>query len=174
MAEDALRTSTEQERTLVGIRACRHADTVGRYTKGLSVNETTRRGIEAACEQLDYRHIVEERARALGDTIPAPPVPSTNPVADLRKALEDERRAARYVVLGSEPLDRHNAWAGFEIKDGIARRITPEVNEDTAHAWLGRARHAALHGTMFPSFCQRGHLQETIGLCGTCLRGTGR
>lgn len=108
---------------------------------------------------------------ALRDTVPAPPVPSTNPVADLRKALANERREAKYVILAS---DRHNAWAGLEITDGIARRITPEVNEDTARVWLGRARYAAVHGTMNPSFCQRGHLQETIGLCGTCLRGTKR
>ena len=61
----AQKQSTEQQRTLAGLRAGRHADTVGRYSKGLNVTETTRRQIEDACHELGYEHIVAERLRAL-------------------------------------------------------------------------------------------------------------
>jgi len=61
----AQQKSTEQERTLAGMRAGRHADTVRRFANGLNVTEPTRRAIEAACHELGLEHIVVERMRAL-------------------------------------------------------------------------------------------------------------
>ena len=61
----AQRKSTQQERTLVGVSSSRHADTVGRFARGLNVTETTRQAIEVACSELGYEHIVLERLRAL-------------------------------------------------------------------------------------------------------------
>ena len=61
----AQRQSTEQQRTLIAVRAGRHPDTVRRYANGLPVTETTRRAIEDACVELEADHIVLERRRAL-------------------------------------------------------------------------------------------------------------
>jgi len=97
------------------------------------------------------------------DTIPAPPVPSINP-------HDVERKRNRYAIFGR----RDSTYCGIEVLDGIAKRITPLTTEDVAHEWLHRAQLSAVHGTMFPEFCERGHLKETVGLCGQCLSGGGR
>ena len=94
------------------------------------------------------------------DTVPAPPVPSTNPTAI-------ERKLNRYAIFGR----KDSTYCGIEILDGIATRITPLITEDAAHEWLHRAQLSAVRGTMFPEFCVRGHLKETVGLCGRCLKG---
>jgi len=61
----AQKKSTEPERSLTGLRAGRHTDTVKRFTEGLNVTETTREAIENACHELGFEHIVCERLRAL-------------------------------------------------------------------------------------------------------------
>lgn len=61
----AQKISTEHERTLVGVYVNLHTDTVGRFSQGLNVRETTRRAIEDACHELGLQHIVIERMRAL-------------------------------------------------------------------------------------------------------------
>jgi hypothetical protein len=62
---EAKRQSTEHQRTQVGAISGRHPDTVKRYSGGLNVTASTRQHIEIACRELEYEHIIEERARAL-------------------------------------------------------------------------------------------------------------
>jgi hypothetical protein len=97
------------------------------------------------------------------DTVPAPPVPSINPTAV-------ERKLSQYALLGG---DHGLTFVGLEILDGRALRITPMLDEERAKAWLTLVRLSVTEGTMFPEFCVKGHLKETVGLCGTCLKGGG-
>lgn len=101
------------------------------------------------------------------ETVPAPPVESTNPI-------DVERKRNRYAILEQEPLERHCGFWGLEVVDGIARRVTPMIDEEVALLWLMRARSSVTYGSAFPEFCERRHLRETPGLCDTCLKGSSR
>jgi hypothetical protein len=101
------------------------------------------------------------------DTIPAPPVPSTNPMADLRRELEESRVAIRHT-----PTRFHGIMRRV---DGVYHDVTPPIYHlDIAEEWQRRARHSISYGSSFPSFCLKGHLKETPGICGSCLSGTGK
>jgi hypothetical protein len=101
------------------------------------------------------------------DTIPAPPVPSTNPIAELRRTLEESR-----VNIRSTPTRFHGVKL---MEDGTFHDVTPPIyHKNVAEEWLQRARFAITYGTMFPDFCQKGHLKTTRGLCGMCLSGKGK
>jgi len=95
------------------------------------------------------------------ETVRAMPVPSRNPIAE-------ERDRSRYAILR---LDGP-CFAGLSIEDGVANRITPDMNEEDARRWLSKAQSSAVHGTVFPTFCKKGHLRDTRTVCGTCLKGT--
>ena len=101
----------------------------------------------------------------LPDTIPAPPVPSINPTAV-------ERKLSRYVIYGGTGLYEEQ-FVGLEIEDGMALRITPMLDAERAKHWLKLVQLSVTEGTMFPEFCQKGHLKETVGICGRCLSGGG-
>jgi hypothetical protein len=101
------------------------------------------------------------------DTIPAPPVPSTNPTALLRRLLEESR-----VNIRATPTRFHGVKL---MQDGTMHDVTPPIyHKDIAEEWLRRARYSISFGSMFPEFCEKGHLKVTSGLCGQCLSGKGR
>jgi hypothetical protein len=101
------------------------------------------------------------------DTIPAPPVPSVNPVAELRRQVDESAVAVRRVTsLGDQRYVGMQSM-GFWFDD-----VTPHMDSDDACAWLSAARAAITHGSVPPEFCINRHLKTTTGLCGHCLRGT--
>jgi hypothetical protein len=54
---------------------------------------------------------------------------------------------------------------------GLYEDVTPSLSVVVGAEWLRLARMSVTDGTMFPEFCEKGHLKETVGLCGKCLRG---
>jgi hypothetical protein len=103
----------------------------------------------------------------LRDTVPAPPVPSTNPTADLRRKLEQGYAGVREDANAVGPV----RFVCMKRIESIFYDVSPRVTKETAYAWLTAARLALTDGTMEPEFCQKGHLKVTHGLCGTCLTG---
>lgn len=104
------------------------------------------------------------------DTVPAPPVASSNPTAELRKSIE----ASDVVVRRTKSSwgGDGGGWVGMKRREaGIYEDVTPELTADAAMEWLRRARLSIREGTVFPAFCRNGHLKETYGVCATCLRG---
>jgi hypothetical protein len=101
------------------------------------------------------------------DTVPAPPVPSTNPIAELRRELEESR-----VNIRSTPTRYHGVQ---QMDDGTMHDMTPPIFKfEIAQEWIRRARHSISYGSAFPDFCRGNHLQTTPGLCEQCLSGTGK
>ena len=101
----------------------------------------------------------------LRDTVPALPVKSKNPIADLRKATTLELEVRKYAVLSPDPLVRDDGYFGLKIEQGIAKRVTPELDQESARKWLAAARRSAERGTVFPSFCKKGHVCALPGIC---------
>ena len=101
------------------------------------------------------------------DTIPAPPVESVNPVAELRRQVDESAVALRRVsVLGGY------RYVGMQVKLGsYFEDVTPHMVDVDAYAWLSRARASISCGTVFPEFCINAHLKTTPGLCAVCLNG---
>jgi hypothetical protein len=105
----------------------------------------------------------------LPDTIPAPPVPSTNPTAELRRELEESTVALRQSgFFGDDVFIGMRRVPGIS---GVYDDVTPSLSAAAAVEWLRVARLSVTDGTMFPEFCVKGHLKETVGICGTCLKG---
>ena len=103
------------------------------------------------------------------DTIPAPPVPSTNPTAELRRKLDESYAGIREDTPAIGPV----RFVCMKRIEGIFYDVSGRVTRHTAYAWLTAARLAITDGTVPPEFCQKGHLKTTTGLCGTCLTGGG-
>jgi hypothetical protein len=107
----------------------------------------------------------------LPDTIPAPPVPSINPTAELRRELEESSVAVRRSgFMGDDVLIGMRRAPGTI---GLYEDVTPSLSTAAAIEWLRVARLSVTQGTMFPEFCVKGHLKETVGICGRCLKGGG-
>jgi hypothetical protein len=100
------------------------------------------------------------------DTIPAPPVPSVNPVAELRRQVDESAVALRRV-----PSLGEQRFVGMQSIGPYFDDVTPYMDPKDAFAWLAGARAAITGGSVPPEFCINGHLKTTPGLCGHCLGG---
>jgi len=101
------------------------------------------------------------------DTVPAPPVPSTNPTADMRKGLEANVREKSVAIMRSG----WGLWRGVTIEDHVVTAYTIELDDDEAHQWLRAAKNAARAGAWIPTVCPRcAHPRDTPDLCSKCLR----
>jgi len=99
------------------------------------------------------------------DTVPAPPVPSTNPTAKMRGELE-ALRGTNVAILREES----GLWRGIVIENGVANYHTIELWEAEARAWLHKAESAAKRSAWIPTVCPRcAGVRVTPGLCGGCL-----
>ena len=98
------------------------------------------------------------------DTVPAPPVPSTNPTAELRRRLD----ASTIAIFQS--LVMPGKFSGVVIAHGIGTSYTPLMEPTRARQWLEAARGAAVRGEWIPTICRLGHIMDTPGMCGRCLR----
>lgn len=102
------------------------------------------------------------------DTIPAMPVPSTNPHAKERKVFEEQVRVERVSVFEIKP----SVFIGLLNAKGVAERYTPEMTEDVAQQWLSVAQLASAMDAWIPEVCARClNIMSTPGLCGHCIRG---
>jgi hypothetical protein len=103
------------------------------------------------------------------DTVPAMPVPSRNPIAEMREQLEGNVRERSVAIMEDQP----HIWVGLVIDDnGRATRYTVPLMEDEAQAWLLVARRRAWHGAWIPTVCPKcDSIRISPGICETCLRG---
>ena len=100
------------------------------------------------------------------DTIPAPPVESVNPVAELRRQVDEGAVALRRVTtLGGW------SYVGMQSIGVYFTDVTPHMEPEDAFKWLSGAKYSITSGGAFPSFCINGHLKTTPGVCGHCLGG---
>lgn len=93
------------------------------------------------------------------------PVPSRNPVAELRKKPERSKVA----IL----RDNRGLWRGIIIDDGFAESHTCVMWEDEAKEWLVEAHLAVEKGRPVPTVCPRcSKVRHSSGQCENCaLKG---
>ena len=95
-------------------------------------------------------------------TVPSMPVPSRNPVAELRKKLDRSKVA----ILREEG----GVWRGITIGDGFAERHTCVMWEQEAKEWLVEAHLAVEEGRPVPTICPRcSKVRHSSGQCENCF-----